>query len=320
MRRELLVSFLLVAAVAAVYWPVHSYPFVLLDDYGYVVENPYVRKGLTREGLVHAFTGITVGNWHPLTMLSHMLDCQLFGVEERGGLAPRGQPRAARGQHGPALHRAAADDGGPLAKRLGGGAFRIASLARRIGGLGLGTQGRAQHAVLHAHPPGLSPLCPAADDPPLRGGVRVAGLGADVQTDVGDRAARAACSWTTGRWAAWRGYALTAPREDLLTRSVRSTKLRLLSEDSTADADDVATAEDEPPRPGGTGCPDESGTPRILPISGMADPDEVADEEAAQPPADESGKLPLSHLIVEKIPLLVLVAAQRCDYLSRSAA
>ena len=85
MRRELLVSFLLVAAVAAVYWPVHSYPFVLLDDQGYVVQNPYVRKGLTREGFVHAFTGITVGNWHPLTMLSHMLDCQLFGVEERAG-------------------------------------------------------------------------------------------------------------------------------------------------------------------------------------------------------------------------------------------
>ena len=82
MRRELLVGFLLVAAVAAVYWPVHSYPFVLLDDPGYVVENPYVRNGLTGEGLAHAFTGITVGNWHPVTMFSHMLDCQLFGVEQ----------------------------------------------------------------------------------------------------------------------------------------------------------------------------------------------------------------------------------------------
>ena len=141
MRRELLVSLLLVAAVAAVYWPVHSYPFVLLDDYSYVVENPYVRNGLTQEGMVHAFTGITVGNWHPVTMLSHMLDCQLFGAEGGGGLAPHGQPRAARGQHGPALHRAAADDGGRLAQRLGGCALWIAPLARRIGGLDLGTQG-----------------------------------------------------------------------------------------------------------------------------------------------------------------------------------
>ncbi len=85
MRRELLVCFLLVAAVAAVYWPVHSYPFVLLDDSGYVFGNPYVCHGLTCEGILHALTGVTVGNWHPVTMLSHMLDCQFFGVEEGAG-------------------------------------------------------------------------------------------------------------------------------------------------------------------------------------------------------------------------------------------
>ncbi len=84
MRRELLVSFLLIAAVAIVYWPVHTYPFVLLDDEGYVFGNPYVRNGLTYEDIVHAFTGITVGNWHPLTMLSHILDCQLFGADAAG--------------------------------------------------------------------------------------------------------------------------------------------------------------------------------------------------------------------------------------------
>jgi protein O-mannosyl-transferase len=82
MRRELLVSFLLVAAVVAAYWPVHSYPPVLLDDQGYVFENPFVRNGLTAEGVAHAFCGATASNWHPLTMLSHMLDCQLFGGKE----------------------------------------------------------------------------------------------------------------------------------------------------------------------------------------------------------------------------------------------
>lgn len=85
MRRELLVSIFLVVAVTTVYWPVHSYPFVLLDDYSYVFENPCVRHGLTPRGIVHAFTGITVGNWHPVTMLSHMFDCQLFGTEEGAG-------------------------------------------------------------------------------------------------------------------------------------------------------------------------------------------------------------------------------------------
>jgi len=83
MRRELLVGFLLVAAVTVVYWPVHSYPFVLLDDQSYVHENLVVRKGLTSEGVAYAFNHATVSNWHPLTMLSHMLDCQLFGGEDK---------------------------------------------------------------------------------------------------------------------------------------------------------------------------------------------------------------------------------------------
>ncbi len=85
MRREVLISLLLVAVVTAVYWPVHSYPFVLLDDYAYIVENPRVRDGLTRDGLVFAFTGVAVGNWHPLTTLSHILACQCFGVETGAG-------------------------------------------------------------------------------------------------------------------------------------------------------------------------------------------------------------------------------------------
>ena len=82
MRRELLVGFLLVAAVALVYWPVHSYPFVILDDPGYVSQNPLVRQGLTPAGVTYAFTGVTLGNWHPLTMLSLMLDCEIYGAKE----------------------------------------------------------------------------------------------------------------------------------------------------------------------------------------------------------------------------------------------
>lgn len=83
MRRELLVGSLLVAAVTLVYLPVYSYPFVLLDDPGYVTANPWVRSGLTRDGLAYAFSGVTVGNWQPLTVLSHMLDCQLFGAKDQ---------------------------------------------------------------------------------------------------------------------------------------------------------------------------------------------------------------------------------------------
>jgi tetratricopeptide (TPR) repeat protein len=82
MRRELLVGFLLVAAVTLVYWPVHSYPFVILDDPGYVSQNAFVRKGLTSKGAVYAFTGVAVGNWQPITLLSHMLDSQIYGAKE----------------------------------------------------------------------------------------------------------------------------------------------------------------------------------------------------------------------------------------------
>lgn len=53
--------------------------FVLLDDDAYIRDNPVVRSGLTWRGFAWAF-GTHVANWHPLTWISHMLDCELFGV------------------------------------------------------------------------------------------------------------------------------------------------------------------------------------------------------------------------------------------------
>ena len=75
---------LLILAVAAVYWPACRYDFVNYDDPKFIAANEYVRNGLTRAGLVQAFTGATVSNWHPLTMLSHMLVCECFGAERPG--------------------------------------------------------------------------------------------------------------------------------------------------------------------------------------------------------------------------------------------
>jgi tetratricopeptide (TPR) repeat protein len=60
------------------------YPFVNYDDIVYVYENPTVTKGLSLEGVKWAFTHTVVFNWHPLTMLSHMLDCQLYGLNAGG--------------------------------------------------------------------------------------------------------------------------------------------------------------------------------------------------------------------------------------------
>ena len=71
---------LLVAATLALYWPVRHYGFVDYDDNSYVFENPEVTAGLSRWGVVWALVDQHACNWHPLTWLSHMVDCQLFGL------------------------------------------------------------------------------------------------------------------------------------------------------------------------------------------------------------------------------------------------
>ncbi|MBM4017083.1 MAG: tetratricopeptide repeat protein [Planctomycetes bacterium] len=80
MRYRLAIAVLLVMAVAAAFWPLGGYAFVDYDDPGYVYENLHVQAGLSWSGVAWAFTATHQANWHPLTWLSHMLDCQLFGL------------------------------------------------------------------------------------------------------------------------------------------------------------------------------------------------------------------------------------------------
>ena len=70
----------LVALTLAAYASVARFPFVAWDDDVYVYANPMVSQGLSVPGLVWALTSAHGANWHPLTSLSHMLDCQLFGL------------------------------------------------------------------------------------------------------------------------------------------------------------------------------------------------------------------------------------------------
>jgi hypothetical protein len=70
----------LALATLAVFWQVRSYDFVNYDDLDYVTDNRHVTAGLTRDGIIWAFTTGYFSYWHPLTWLSHMLDCQLFGT------------------------------------------------------------------------------------------------------------------------------------------------------------------------------------------------------------------------------------------------
>jgi len=69
----------LVAVTAAVYWPVGGYGFINFGRPPYVTENWHVQGGLTWNGFIWAMTTMSECNWHPLTWLSHMADCQLFG-------------------------------------------------------------------------------------------------------------------------------------------------------------------------------------------------------------------------------------------------
>ena len=61
-----------------------SHDFVSYDDSGYVYQNEIISRGLTTAGLKAAFLQPHARNWHPLTTISHMVDCQLFGLEPGG--------------------------------------------------------------------------------------------------------------------------------------------------------------------------------------------------------------------------------------------
>lgn len=61
--------------------PVGGFDFIIFDDQEYVAANPHLNRGFTGDGVVWAFTKSHSANWHPLTWLSHMLDCQLWGLQ-----------------------------------------------------------------------------------------------------------------------------------------------------------------------------------------------------------------------------------------------
>jgi tetratricopeptide (TPR) repeat protein len=75
---------LLFAIVFAVYCPSLGHDFTNYDDDVYVTANPNVQAGLSWAGVRWALTAVSATNWHPLTWLSHMLDCQVYGVRPWG--------------------------------------------------------------------------------------------------------------------------------------------------------------------------------------------------------------------------------------------
>ncbi|MBL8860257.1 MAG: tetratricopeptide repeat protein [Planctomycetes bacterium] len=81
-RRWTLIALALVTFAAFV--GVLENGWIFYDDHEYVTDNPHVRAGLTWEGFTWFLSQFHVGNWHPLTSLSHMLDVELYGLSPRG--------------------------------------------------------------------------------------------------------------------------------------------------------------------------------------------------------------------------------------------
>src|SRR5580700_1827508 len=83
-QRTLLLCLLLTIVVLVSYSPITANGFLNYDDDGYITGNPQVQAGLTSATVKWAFTTYDKANWHPLTWLSHALDCELFGLKPAG--------------------------------------------------------------------------------------------------------------------------------------------------------------------------------------------------------------------------------------------
>jgi hypothetical protein len=83
-RVVLAVCCLLALAVAVVFGQTVQHEFVNFDDNVYVYDNPQVVHGLSAQAVAWSFTSLHASNWHPLTWLSHALDCQLYGTQHPG--------------------------------------------------------------------------------------------------------------------------------------------------------------------------------------------------------------------------------------------
>ena len=80
LRARRVISLVLGFGTLMLFWRTGGHGFILLDDAGYVRLNLNVARGLSWEGVKWAFTTGEMSNWHPLTWLSHMLDCSFFGL------------------------------------------------------------------------------------------------------------------------------------------------------------------------------------------------------------------------------------------------
>jgi tetratricopeptide (TPR) repeat protein len=85
-RRKIIVCLCLALITSVLFGVAVTYDFVNYDDPDYITNNHRVQAGLSIKGIAYAFTTTLSehNHWHPLTLLSHMIDCQLFGLNPAG--------------------------------------------------------------------------------------------------------------------------------------------------------------------------------------------------------------------------------------------
>ena len=191
MSRPRLIGLLLALVTLLVYLPVCRYGFVVYDDGDYVTENHMVQRGLTWSGVKWAFTTWHASNWHPLTWLSHMLDCELFGLNAGAHHSVNVLFHAANAV---LLFVLLIRLTKAVAGRVGGRAVCVASAARGIRCLDCRTQGCVKHVFRVAGAFELHAVCgrvrsskPQAQSL-LRFGAADVRARFDGQADVGDAA------------------------------------------------------------------------------------------------------------------------------------
>ena len=136
-RPDLLILLGLAVITFTIYAQVISHQFITLDDPTYIQENPMVNRGITGAGIAWAFTTFYATNWHPLTWISHMIDCQLFGTNAGRHLLVNALIHVANTLL--VFWFFVAINTCPLAERARRRTFCIASVTRRIRGMGVRT-------------------------------------------------------------------------------------------------------------------------------------------------------------------------------------
>src|SRR5258707_3647566 len=79
-RKSAVIILIISLATILAYWKILDHGFSMYDDDVYVTDNKHITSGLTIENFVWAFTSGDAANWHPLTWIALMTECQFFGL------------------------------------------------------------------------------------------------------------------------------------------------------------------------------------------------------------------------------------------------